>query len=109
MDLATVMTWPLSLLWSGNPEVEQDEPKDTNGSAKEAVSSAVKEVAEAAPSPSHLLQHFEKPGAPPPPSARVGDPKLKQREQQPLSLWQLSKLAAFGAAKGESTFMHELV
>ena len=106
------MTWPLSILWSGNPEPEQDEAKDNenaDGSAKEAVSSTVKEVADAAPSPSHLLQHFEKPGAPPPPSARVGDPKLKQREQQPLSLWQLSKLAAFGAAKGESTFMHELV
>ena len=66
-------------------------------------------VADAAPSPSHLLQHFEKPGVPLPPSARVGDPKLKQRERQPLTLWQLSKLAAFGAAKGEFTFIHKLV
>ena len=106
------MTWPLSILWSGNPEPEQDEPKDNenaDGGAKEAVSSAVKEVADAAPSPSHLLQHFEKPGVPLPPSARVGDPKLKQRERQPMSLWQLSKLAAFGAAKGESMFIHALV
>ncbi|KAJ8488129.1 hypothetical protein ONZ51_g3753 [Trametes cubensis] len=45
------------------------------------------------------LKHFESPGVPPPPSSRVGDPKLKQRESQPLRLWHWWKFGAFAAVK----------
>lgn len=96
------MSWPFSLLWPGNPKPQQAEPKNNENAAGKAA----KEVADAAPSPSHLLQHFEKPGIMLPPSARVGDPKLKQRERPPLSLVQLSKYAVVGAVKGESTSIH---
>ncbi|KZT72905.1 hypothetical protein DAEQUDRAFT_762704 [Daedalea quercina L-15889] len=105
------MPWPLSLLWPANPEnnksIHQDDRKDdenTNGTTAGAVSSAVREAVDGTPSPTQLLQHFEKPGVSIPPSARVGDPRLKQREPQPLSLWQLSRLAAFGAAKATELF-----
>ena len=47
------------------------------------------------------LKHFQSPGVPPPPSSRVGDPKLKQRESQPLRLWHWWKFGAFAAVKGE--------
>lgn len=49
---------------------------------------------------SDLLRHFDVPGLPPP-SARVGDPKMKQRESQPMRLWQLWRYGAFAAMKGE--------
>ncbi|KAI0828960.1 Alpha/Beta hydrolase protein [Trametes gibbosa] len=45
------------------------------------------------------LKHFQYPGAPPPPSSRVGDPTLKQREGQPLRLWHWWKFGAFAAVK----------
>ncbi|KAI0778726.1 Alpha/Beta hydrolase protein [Trametes elegans] len=45
------------------------------------------------------LKHFECPGVPPPPSSRVGDPKLKQRESQPLRLWHWWKFGTFAAVK----------
>ncbi|KAL7285552.1 hypothetical protein ACG7TL_000656 [Trametes sanguinea] len=50
-------------------------------------------------SPPEALKHFEYPGVPPPPSSRVGDPKLKQRESEPLRLWHLWKFGAFAAVK----------
>ena len=50
--------------------------------------------------PSEALRHFERPGVPIPPSSRVGDPKLKQRESQPVRLWHLWKYGAFAAVKG---------
>ncbi|KAI0800729.1 Alpha/Beta hydrolase protein [Fomes fomentarius] len=50
-------------------------------------------------SPAEALRHFEYPGLAPPPSARVGDPKLKQRESQPLKLWHLWKFGTFAAMK----------
>ena len=51
-------------------------------------------------SPADALRHFEYPGVPPP-SARVGDPKLKQRESEPVRLWHLWKYGTFAAVKGE--------
>ncbi|KAK7686726.1 hypothetical protein QCA50_010326 [Cerrena zonata] len=45
-----------------------------------------------------LLRHYE-PGLSIPPSARIGDPKLKQKETVPLRLWQLWKYGAFAATK----------
>jgi hypothetical protein len=48
-----------------------------------------------------LLRHFEAPGVPPPPSARVGDPKLKQKASEPFKLWDLWQYGAFAAWKGE--------
>ncbi|KAH9929679.1 lipase/ esterase [Fomitopsis serialis] len=92
----------VSLLWSPNSEGHGN--KENNGTVTEVVSSAVKEVADATPSPTDLLRHFEQSGVALPPGARVGDPKLKQREQEPLSLWQLGKVAAFGAAKATELF-----
>ncbi|KAH9858344.1 Alpha/Beta hydrolase protein [Lenzites betulinus] len=50
-------------------------------------------------SPPEALKHYEYPGAPPPPSSRVGDPTLKQREGQPLRLWHWWKFGAFAAVK----------
>jgi len=109
------MPWPFSLLWSRNSESDKNDIKDTEdtenngGTVTEAVSSTAKEVADATPSPTDLLRHFEQSGVALPPGARVGDPKLKQREQQPMSLWQLGKVAAFGAAKGEPTWLRGLL
>ncbi|KAI0756250.1 Alpha/Beta hydrolase protein [Daedaleopsis nitida] len=50
-------------------------------------------------SPAEALRHYECPGVSPPPSSRVGDPKLKQRESQPLKLWHVWKYGAFAAMK----------
>lgn len=50
--------------------------------------------------PTTLLEHFHGPDVPVPPSARIGDPTLKQRESQPWGLWQLWKAGKFAAAKG---------
>ncbi|KAM5536061.1 hypothetical protein V8D89_010319 [Ganoderma adspersum] len=44
------------------------------------------------------LRHFESSIAVPP-SSRVGDPKLKQRESQPIRLWEFWKYGAFAAMK----------
>nr|VWO94048.1 Hormone-sensitive lipase [Ganoderma boninense] len=44
------------------------------------------------------LRHFQSPIAVPP-SSRVGDPKLKQRESQPIRLWEFWKYGAFAAMK----------
>ena len=49
-----------------------------------------------------LLRYFEAPGVPPPPSSRVGDPKLKQRASQPFKLTDLWKYGTFAAWKGAS-------
>ncbi|KAI0699386.1 Alpha/Beta hydrolase protein [Cerioporus squamosus] len=49
--------------------------------------------------PTEALRHFESPGVPIPPSSRVGDPKLKQRESQPIRLWHLWQYGAFAAVK----------
>ncbi|KZT27694.1 lipase/ esterase [Neolentinus lepideus HHB14362 ss-1] len=46
-----------------------------------------------------LLQHYEA-GGKPPPSARV-DPKVKQQETQPFSMWDLWKYGAFAATKAK--------
>ena len=51
--------------------------------------------------PAEALRHYEYPGVPIPPSARVGDPRLKQRESEPLRLWHLWKYGTFAAVKGE--------
>ncbi|KAH9920257.1 Alpha/Beta hydrolase protein [Epithele typhae] len=50
-------------------------------------------------SPVDALRHFEYPGIPLPPSARVGDPKAKQRENEPIRLWHLWKYGTFAAVK----------
>ncbi|EMD42189.1 hypothetical protein CERSUDRAFT_147812 [Gelatoporia subvermispora B] len=86
------MPWPLSLLSLAGPS---HSPGPTDLKSPQPVTSALA-------SPIDLLQHFESPGVPPPPCARVGDPKLKQREGIPLSLWQLPKLGAFAAVKATS-------
>ncbi|KZT08648.1 uncharacterized protein LAESUDRAFT_648554 [Laetiporus sulphureus 93-53] len=80
------MTWPLSLIWSIDA--------DADGKTDSPASSVVKKITAA---PVELLQHFDNPGLPP--SARVGDPTLKQRERQPLSIWQVGRLGAFAAMK----------
>jgi len=84
------MTWPLSILWSG-----------ITGSKYEPISQPTSDVKDVSASPTDLLQHFQSPGTTLPPSSRVGDPKLKQREAQPLSIWQLGKMGVFAAMKGK--------
>lgn len=92
------MTWPLATLFScddaedsssdlNEPQIPYPKPKITPSVLQSPL------VA--------LLQHFENPGVSLPPSARVGDPKLKQRENQPPGLWHFWKYGAFAAMKGE--------
>jgi hypothetical protein len=47
-----------------------------------------------------LLQHYEAPGALPPPGART-DPRIEQREGIPFSLWNLWKIGYAAALKGK--------
>ena len=96
------MVWPLSL-FAGDTQ---------NREAQSEVESALQtpslsETTTSTPSTRSssdaidLLRHFDNPDVPLPPSARVGDPTLKQRESQPLSPWQLWKFGAFAAVKSE--------
>lgn len=83
------MTWPLSLLVSGNTaetSPEKHSEKATEKSIEHSIAS--------------ILRHYE-PGLSIPPSARIGDPKLKQKESVPVKLWQLWKYGAFAASKCE--------
>ncbi|OJT04454.1 Esterase [Trametes pubescens] len=48
--------------------------------------------------PSEALKHYENPGVPPP-SSRVGDPRLKQGQREPMRLWHWWKFGAFAAVK----------
>ena len=50
--------------------------------------------------PQEALRHFEGPSITLPPSSRVGDPKVKQRQNRPMRLWELWKYGAFAAMKG---------
>ncbi|KAI0964265.1 hypothetical protein AcW1_001125 [Taiwanofungus camphoratus] len=83
------MIWPLSLFYSGDADIAGKSDRPVSSEATKPSS----------PSPMDLLQHFESPCVPLPPSARVGDPKLRQREGQPLSIWQLGKMGIFAAMK----------
>lgn len=91
------MTWTIPLL-SGRCEKE---PRDTvdgvhAGPPKAEVKSRPKSVSLPV---KELLRYFEAPGVPPPPSSRVGDPKLKQRQSQPFKLTDLWKYGTFAAWK----------
>lgn len=91
----SIMAWPVSLFSGGfSPEI-------TKPSSEQAADSKYRPQS-APPTVQDLLKHFEAPGVPPPPSARVGDPKLKQREKEPMKLWHLWRYGAFVAMKGES-------
>ncbi|TFK56860.1 alpha/beta-hydrolase [Heliocybe sulcata] len=79
--MASLLPWPLSKLY---------------GSETEETTDRIKGV-ERQDSVSKLLQHYEA-GGKPPPSARV-DPKIKQQETQPLSIWDLWKYGAFALTK----------
>ncbi|PSS29747.1 hypothetical protein PHLCEN_2v2895 [Hermanssonia centrifuga] len=83
------MTWPLSPFSGGDsPAVQSTSNQGWLNQEDGAMSSLIE-----------LLRHFEAPGVPPPPSARVGDPKLKQREGKPIRLWDLWRYGAFVAVK----------
>jgi hypothetical protein len=56
-------------------------------------------------SPSALLHYYATPGVPPP-SARL-DPSLKQRESQPIRIWDLWRYGLIAASKGPY-FTHQL-
>ncbi|PCH34152.1 hypothetical protein WOLCODRAFT_113251 [Wolfiporia cocos MD-104 SS10] len=87
------MVWPFTSLLSSADEpcegrADPPAPSRTTSASKDGGAS-----------PMQLLQHFASPGVPLPPSARVGDPRLKQRQGQPLSIWQLGKMGAVAAKK----------
>ncbi|TCD68296.1 hypothetical protein EIP91_011155 [Steccherinum ochraceum] len=86
------MAWPLSL-FSCAEDVNQPEASTSSTKSPKAHTSVVQSPLLS------LLQHFESPGLNLPPSNRIGDPKLKQREIQPLRLWDLWKWGAFAAVK----------
>ncbi|KAH9949401.1 Alpha/Beta hydrolase protein [Amylocystis lapponica] len=92
------MVWPLSLIVGDTskpvvqPVVEPSASEDSPSPASDATTTS------SPSSPMDFLSHFESPDVLPP-SARVGDPKLKQRESQPLRPWQLWKFGAFAAVK----------
>ena len=95
------MTWTIPLL-SGRCEKEpadDDAAPCAVGPPKAEVKSRPKSVALPV---KELLRYFEAPGVPPPPSSRVGDPKLKQRASQPFKLTDLWKYGTFAAWKGAS-------
>lgn len=79
------MAWPLIL-------PQSDSTLSSSESQASSTSSTV--------SPIELLEYFSGPHVPLPPSARVGDPKLKQRESQKWGLWELWKAGTFVAVKG---------
>ncbi|OSX67049.1 hypothetical protein POSPLADRAFT_1175785 [Postia placenta MAD-698-R-SB12] len=92
------MVWPLSLLWSSNSNSNNDDVQTRGEASNFAVAPEAKRSSSSS-NPIDLLHHFESPGMSLPPSARVGDPKLKQRQGQPLSIWQLGKMGTFAAMK----------
>ena len=93
------MAWPTSFFTgssvAGNAAAAQPAENNKPGSKLRSSTSSLPEPV------ADLLKHFEAPGVPPPPSSRVGDPTLKQRESQPIKLWHLWRHAAFMAWKGE--------
>lgn len=93
------MVWPLSLLWSSNSNSNNNDVQTRGEASNFAVAPEAKRSSSSS-NPIDLLHHFESPGMSLPPSARVGDPKLKQRQGQPLSIWQLGKMGTFAAMKG---------
>lgn len=102
VSTSTTMRWILSRFNSDASQPEEPKPSVlTRHSADFS-------------SPAEALRHYECPGVPPPPSSRVGDPKLKQRESEPLRIWHLWKYGAFAAMKGEfcsrcsSCFPHKI-
>lgn len=81
----STMYWPFSLFSSQQEaETESDELEESPPALQV-----------------DLLRHYEVSGVPLPPSARVGDPSLKQRESQPIRLWHLWKLSLLIAVKGQ--------
>ena len=76
-------------------------PPDLAETDSEQPKAEVKSRPQSVPSPKELLRHYAAPGVPLPPSARVGDPKLKQREREPFRLTSLWRYGAFAAWKGE--------
>lgn len=80
----TIMFWSLPLFQSKEESAHNEDSTPSSQSA----------------APTALLEHFHGPDVPVPPSARIGDPTLKQRESQPWGLWQLWKAGKFAAAKG---------
>lgn len=96
------MAWPMSLLSGACADTPPAPAPDAGADARECARAEGKPRPKAAVSlpVKELLRHFESPGVPPPPSARVGDPKLKQRESQPFRLLDLWKYGAFAATKG---------
>lgn len=93
------MTWPLSLLTSDSNTKETSRLVDKKH--RDAEKTDEKNEKSLQNSVISLLRHYEH-GLSIPPSARIGDPKLKQKESVPLKLWQLWKYGAFAASKGKS-------
>lgn len=91
------MTWPLSVFFSCDDSDES--VSDLNEPQIPFTKSKIPPIVVQSPLIA-LLQHFENPGVSLPPSARVGDPKLKQRENQPPGLWHFWKYGVFVAKKG---------
>ena len=88
------MAWPMNLLSSACTDKMEEETSPPKAEVKSRPNSVSLPVQD-------LLRHFEAPCVAPPPSARVGDPKLKQRESKPFQLWDLWHYGAFAAWKGE--------
>ena len=87
------MAWPLSLFTAADTRSPSPGPATPSTPTASPVSPV---------SPVYdLLRHFEAPGLSLPPSSRVGDPKLKQKEGQPMRLWQFWKYGTFAAMKGQ--------
>lgn len=101
--------WPTSLLFAGlgstdkhggTPEYVQETKSRPSPTSRTSSNSSSSSTSSGQVPVTDFLKHFEAPGVPPPPSSRVGDPTLKQRESQPIRLWHLWKHAAFVAWKG---------
>ncbi|KAI0692948.1 Alpha/Beta hydrolase protein [Cytidiella melzeri] len=86
------MAWPTSLFTSSSSISEASGASESKSDTHSTASYLPEAVTD-------LLKHFEAPGVPPPPSSRVGDPTLKQRESQPIRLWHLWRYATFVAWK----------
>ncbi|KAI0785317.1 Alpha/Beta hydrolase protein [Irpex lacteus] len=100
--------WPTSLLFAGlgstgkhedTPENVQEKKSRPSPTSRTSSNSSSSSTSSGQVPVTDFLKHFEAPGVPPPPSSRVGDPTLKQRESQPIRLWHLWKHAAFVAWK----------
>ncbi|KAI0348172.1 hypothetical protein BDW22DRAFT_1435947 [Trametopsis cervina] len=89
------MAWPISLFsGSVNTKTNTSEHESESTEREQFPSEPVAE----------LLKYFEAPGVAPPPSSRVGDLKLKQREYRPLRPWQLWQHATFIVSKASGLF-----